>query len=688
VSSVACAQSDDIIKFDWWAGNTTLPDTELSLNPVSQVLPKAEWLSGDSSPRDLFSSKNILYVNGKTFVNYVHKWTTGEGAFGRLIVYDKNNGIYPAGIETTKKGGEGDRHLMAVIGRNDDGTYVVLEENKHVENINVFYGSSDFSSFVEQPTITSLASRHNLFKTASGWAILHQYNQDELYVNTFASNGTGWGTAQMIIDGTSSSRTYMQRPIGADKDANGWYRFIVMPFYTDGAIIHVKFVIKTQDFVTFWNEQESHSFTAASPMTDATLDANNYEAIGRANVTAEYDPGGSCISNAGKLYIFSWSGTSGDGIIKTTTFKSGAWQTTTTNTGLDIRKPTGAHTTVRFWSCIRNETDIYLMVTVTGKPHLLKSTNEGTTWTDLGDMIPDQSSIYSGQGPFNTLEIPDNENFVFVFNENLFDDTIPVLADLYVVRAAFGTIQAETSSNYTTSLTAINDIAGARFIYEADDYDATVTGFYDKTGGGRTGTKVGTPTLSSGAVTFNGTNQSIAVTNPLDFASDTQFTYSCVVKVNSGTAHLFSGAVTSSATAFVSIQLTATNLIVFRRSPSGTAETIQVNSMPIDGTIYNIFTIQGDGSHYRLYVNGVEMNKTYTIGSGIGDLIKNGLWMGSVAGMNSVRLSGLGRSGPSFSATSYKEAAYWPSVINRTNRKKLENFLSTKYSIAITNKIE
>jgi hypothetical protein len=669
------------------------PSNALTFEGTSTVLSKSTYLIGDRAPGSVQESNYLIWRDGVSVLSYPYLWNGTYGGYGLMLKYDEKNGFHTAPIGITQKGGGADRHLQPSIGMHDDGTILVLHENDHIEDINVYHGSADLSAFTKRPQIEANSSRYQIYKISSGYAVIYQDNENDAVVQTCDVDGTNWSEKKFITTGGgASTRMYLHKPYGQDADENGWYYIDLRPVYSSAPNNRMKCLLKTQDFETFYNMAETATIVAGSTARTATeLHVDGFAYIGIYNGTAEVGFTCSGISSEGDYFSFSidTSNPGTPGTIITTRWNGSAFVSNTCNTGFDIQPPLPSVTAANpTWCFIRSMNEIYLIVGIDGKPHMLKSTNQGTTWSDLGDMLSDRSGYYTLMGPANANEIPDNRNFVFYFSEPVFDAVTPVAADLYAVRAAFGTIQPETPTAYTTSLTNISDISGARFIYEADDFDNTVTGFFDKSGNGRTGGKVGTPTLSSGAVTFNGTNQAIEISSPTDFNADTKFTFTTVAKLNSGSAgYLISFAVTSSNSAFCWIQLTDVGATLFFRS-AGASETITVPVATFDSSVYTIFTVQGDGAHYRFYVNGVEKPYSFTVGSGVGDMINNGKWASLISGMNRVRLAGLGRQSPVYSPVSIKMAAYWPSVISRENRKKLENFLSTKYSISITNNVE
>lgn len=661
----------------------------IEMDSFSTVLPKATYAAGDRACAEIYMQNASMWIDGKSILTYPFIWSGGFVSYGALTYYDEKNSYYPTHIGITRKGGSADRHPYPVIGRNDDGTLLVLQENSHVGNMQVYYGAGDFSKFVEQPTQTNLCARLIMYKISTGWAVVYQYDQDDVVVQTCDPDGTNWSSIQMIGNFTSSSRGYPAAPFGNQVDNNGWYYLTITPFYTSGFGVKTKFLVKTQDFVTFSNYQETHSFTAGSPLTDAQFHTNGYAYIGVYNAEVTYYgtlSGG--VTPSGEFFgVSSNSAYPSTGLI-TSSWNGSSWTQNTYTLPVAMSSPNAVDQTIPMWMLCRSANDVYLCISIGGKPHLLWTGNKGVSWTDFGDMLPDRSGYYRMVAPQNALDIPTNRNFTFFFCENVFDNVTPVQADIYAVRASFGQLQTEVAIPFTTSGASLTEITGADFVYGTDDYDGTVTGFYDKTGGGRTGTKVGSPTVVSNEMVFNGTNQAIAISTPTDL-SDAQFSFACVARHNSGgNAYLLAHAVSSSTTAFCYVALTTTGLTVFWRSPSGTSNTVTV-TVPFTATSHNVIVVTGDGSHYRIYINGIERVQTYVVGAGIGDLVHLGKWSSLVTGMNTVWIGGIGRSGPVYSSPAITtEIAYWPRVITTDERKKAENILSSLSGVAITNNQE
>jgi hypothetical protein len=661
----------------------------IDLGASVQTFSAADFKAGDRTGGEIASSPQAVYVGGKTLFAYPMKWDGIYSTMGLMAVYDKNNGYYPAPIEISAKGAEVDRHMTPKIAVREDGTFLVVHERTHSANIFAHPGAADLSKFPIQPVVTATAARHNLYRTASGWALIHQQADDNLSVFTLNADGSTWSASSQILTSTSASRPYPARPFGPLGAINGKFYIIVIPQYISDANFRVKFVLVTEDFVTYTNIAGGGAITAGTPVDYAGLNTlGGYVAVGATNGTVNHGNMATVLTPLGELFIFSLdqSGASTSTLI-TTTYEGGVWVHRTCVTSFTFSAPNAVDTNIPSWAAARSSAEIYLMISIDGKPHIIKTIDKGTTWSDItGDMLPGKT-YYRGQGPFNTHDIPDNENFAIFFIQDGYDNVSSKVLDMYAVKAAFGTLQTETSTPFTDTLTALSDIAGARFIYESDDWDSTVTGFFDKSGNARTGAKIGTPTVVSGAIAFNGTNQGIEIGTPGDFGPDDHFSFSAVAKWVSGTGFLFAFSTLGQANRRCNIMLSATGATVTKLDVGATR--FEANVV-YDSTAFHIIQVDGDGRHYRVYVNGVEMIKDYSIAESNANFLMslNGSWCNEITSGNSARIASVNLTTDLWGAIQLKEAAYYPSVISRTDRKKQLNFLAAKYGISITNNVE
>src|SRR5690606_34811759 len=92
------------------------------------------------------------------------------------------------------------------------------------------------------------------------------------------------------------------------------------------------------------------------------------------------------------------------------------------------------------------------------KFHLFKVTNNGDTWTDLGDLTPGiDGNITRCQGPENVDDIPNNTPFVVMASDDSYNGATGVEADIYALPCSFGEASSVAATE-TTALESITDL--------------------------------------------------------------------------------------------------------------------------------------------------------------------------------------------------------------------------------------
>lgn len=676
-----------VILMSGGSGSEPVGPNYLTISESVQTLVAETWNFGDRTPStigDIYPSV-IFDSQERTLCSTAMPWNSNYVCHGGIIYYDQY-GLYPAHIETTQKQSDPDRHLYPAIVENNSGDIITVQEGQHIGAPRSYKGPADLSKFIiSGPTGLNLVARPQMYKLSSGFALLYQQDEQDIYVTTCDEDGTNWTTARLVVL-SSGARIYFDPVIGSYKpDADGWYYFTVEPHFSSGAFVRVSYLLKTQDFVTFSNYQETHSFvsTTISGITQSDLGINGYSVV---TGSVEIGLGAYCVDTDSNIFRVEFR-QAGDTTLNTWRWNGSAWVSNTSVTthnfvgsGWDGNRGCLKYAFVR-------GSRLYLIATISngtvGKPHLMYTEDLGLNWVDEGDMLPGISEVvgyYSIMGPANINDVPDNKNFIFYASEGVLTGITAQFADMYIIKAAFGTIQSEVSRPAATPVTAINDISGAKYIYETDNMSGT--NFVDKSSVGRVVTSVGTPTLTSGEQIYNGTNQAnVPTAAGFDDSEATIVIVGRPKDVLTGTVRYFHSWSLSSANdrfCMVGTQIGFGPRWAFTSNSEPSFVCYGVDNVHDDA--FKIFVYKIDGKHIRFYVNGKEANKVYDFS---GNMQSKGLW-NSVLGDNANRIASLDRSSSdSYSAVGIKADAYWGRILTIVEQRSLEQFLATKYSITL-----
>jgi hypothetical protein len=325
---------------------------------------------------------------------------------------------------------------------------------------------------------------------------------------------------------------------------------------------------------------------------------------------------------------------------------------------------------------------------------IFRTSNNGSSWIDMGDAFPNvpYHNIHKFTGPQNF--IPNNKNFVFVgclyaYGVTEIDKDImgsvgsntgnPLTGQIYTTRGNFGPLQPE--ANIPVGYTGDNVTWSIK--YDAAHVNTTgsvITQLNDQSGNSRNATAVGSPQLANSAINTLGSSY-FTIPSYTSFYNDTKFTFACVLqKTNEG--YLLSFANDADAFQHVGVKVkmggVGSKYIQYVSSPG---DEIKARGNVL-GSGYYILVVMCNGYNVRMFVNGVEMNKDYVM-AGTGGMER---WVGyfGSALIDNMIIGGRKNSSIETAPLTFKYWAYKSdSAISDYNRKKLEKYLASTYSITL-----
>lgn len=649
------------------------------------------WQSHDRFP-NFPTEPGMYYVpeTKETVTSTCKPWTSFFQSYGGLLRYSAIYGHYPAFIDIGEKQNDIDRHLTPSLMVGTD-FFHMIQEDSHIGNIDHFKVSKDFSKSVKANTVTGLFARLQPRRTGvDEFVVVAQQNDSHVYTIEF--DGTSFGTPFELI--TSSRRAYPCIPYGQEVDKDGWHYLPIAVTSSDESFYTVKILLKTKDFVTFYNKPETHSFTGNISLASLMVNADNWVYIGNYSTgTDQLYLVTSCIDNHGNFFDITII--NGSNTITTTYWNGSAWAQnnfTPTETIADLSVVSRPDPSAILY-CFKRHESLYAFIRVVDgsyyKFHCFESTDYGATWINHGDLTPGvNKDIYRCAGPININEIPTNTNFPIYSSEYVFDNDGGKQAEFYLVEAAFGEISATMPLTYTDKYNYIKDFPDALFGFESDSVTTSgsnITGLIDKTLNGNAPTLVGTPQLTSGHIVNNGTSNGFALNGlAATLAGHSEFTmffYGQSSSANGGFLTL-SKSSDNNVYGIVGLRNNATDdrkFIFNYRVSSGGGDIMQTGFDPaLSGN--NLITVQCDGRGVRWWINGREQNKKYITG---GLLEHIGKWGTGLSAPNRVGIGVLQRGSNAFYQLTWDALVYVPRAYTTEERMKAENYFADKYSITL-----
>jgi hypothetical protein len=631
----------------------------------------------------------VYYDNGKTYFTYQREYSISPYGQAGLLVYDGARGFDKPRLFGKILSASGDVHSVPSVVVHGSRVYVG-QEDLHNTPINLYKGMYDDDyddSTTLGETISTQAAYPQFLKKADGNFMLfcRFIDGSSNYVMGIVHAASGmesWGSRTLITATPATGyRHYPSTPY--NYYANGWYHFVITHREEATTECEYAYLLKTQDFTTWYNYQESYS-TASLPIADATLQTNfKYHSIGGQTwfPVAALTPSGKFYSingdGAGGTLFYYWNGS--------------AWASRTVSiTGLrdgaSIPFDSQRGPVCSMTAYASNRIEILARVTDGAfyKIHRFVTADEGQNWTDLGDMFPDVSdNIWVAQFPANILEIPDNSNFA-VYGSSLTSSGI-----LRGRRCAFGTVQSEPNAAISPAVSDPDSIANAVFGYEANASalslsGANITTLLDQSSAARNAATSGSPQWDSvnSEIVFDGTND-YAIIPTTGLTALSRFTLCFVAKANGGASVIMSMGNSGSNSPFVSF-LISTN--AYQKAQGSTYGYYVKRQTAGNDNAHHIFTYVIGFNKVYCYIDGALQYWEFTDNAAqyaasrgdVGNFVNN-----LSPAINLCTLGALRRTTFAYSASRLKEIWGYSRSLPHTERRGLEEHLAAKWGITL-----
>lgn len=330
------------------------------------------------------------------------------------------------------------------------------------------------------------------------------------------------------------------------------------------------------------------------------------------------------------------------------------------------------------------------------KPFLYRTENLGDTWEEIGDMLPTvNDSIKTVLIPHNYKQIRNNKNFIICF----VGYEAPTFANLYILRAAFGTVQTTDDGNPYDDVTAYseseyNALLVRSYFIEAGKVTNTGTTLntaIDQSASAQDMTTAGSPVMDHATtptyVTMDGTNdRGIIPTTGLTTATE-----GMIIVVADGadatTQHMVSAANTGATNRWLSWGKSSTDVT---RHVKNTNE-FQIRGLDDVSDAPHIFVFlhqNGNGTggtnvlHFldgKLQKRDIETGTTGAEGTFLGDI---------PSGISNISVGALVRNTSAFYNMRIYHVGIATSPMSYEQLRRSIKFLSNEYSITVSSDYE
>ncbi len=412
-------------------------------------LPDELMMSNTSSSfTDLYYAPRLTYYLGKTYLAYQYVWETLALPYGqaKLVVFDESRGFdrpMTIGLIPTSA----DSHnVPIVIADSVNNKVYLVQEHVHDTPLRVYRSDTllDCGSFTHAFNIGTVLSYPHAVQNADGnWAIWSRgiaeptANYYSIHATKASSGFETWGGQVRITSRPTGQdpllRHYPDLPFGSYR-ADGFVHLLINCRKDDGNLngpvwFYRYYYLKTPDsgadfMDVFWNETEtfSHKVSVDGILSDAILDANFSYHSTQNDTTTGFTPCVGLGSN-GKAYRIVGNGTltgfsfiyyNGTTKVVKAVSISDAYPAATGGAGGS--GSTGAFDYMMVYNDSRIEVVVYRLIGGLVRPYLFRTTNQGDTWVDLGDLCPQVADrSLRVLLPNNLTEIPTDSNFPVYF---------------------------------------------------------------------------------------------------------------------------------------------------------------------------------------------------------------------------------------------------------------------------------
>lgn len=654
-----------------------------------------------------FYTPQMVYSNGKTFLTYTTPHLTKPHGQAKILTYDDQGGFdRPINVGDIQL--SSDSHVKPSIAVSNNILYVT-QEILHNSPFKVYKSgpSLDYSYFTQPFSIgTDLAYANYVQENNGNYICLSRglVNVWQIYVTKATTGFESWGSPRQVTSppaGGVTFRHYPFLPWGFYK-YNGWFYEIIAcrKDVGDGGNFYRYYIWKTQDHVTYHNIEGtfSHDLDSDGILSDSILNTN-YKFHEMDSDALQGGAPSVGMSSEGKIYAIVRK-SDGTGIIFKR-FTGSVW----VDKVMTIPNVPGEGGSWEYcpysYLTVYADYDIRVAAHVTHgafqKPHFFKTSNQGDTWEDMGDMNPtftDRTLFMLI--PNNCLQIPENKNFPIYFLST--DPTTTNTARFICRQAAFGEIQEVPGLSIATldisADSALNYNSTGHFDYEYIVSKMSLTGsnvnsVTDRFGL-RNATGVNDPQFNGiNAVTCTpASSHSLAPASVAAVVNANSFTYCTVFRVQAADSILLSFALSSSDTRFCEV-ICSDGGAVQMRVTNTTTHFINAQDSVIDGADH-LLTVSWDGrATVLIEIDG----KLQFFSTNLTDASANSVWddiglSSLLCAANTMNLARRDATTDVFGAKYTKRDCLLSGVLPLSKRREFNKALCTKYGITYQNQFQ
>lgn len=576
----------------------------------------------------LYYRPRMVHHSGKTYFVYSDRDSVLPWQVTRLLVFDNQRGFDVPRAIGRGRSGEETHSVPAIV---VDNYVYSIQEDLHDSPLRVLKSADNYDyGFFSLPfSIGTVLSYAHFIKKADGnWMVWSRgiaapnTGYYSLHITEASAGFETWGTQRRVSSRPTGDDPFLRhypflpwgRVVADDKI------FLLFSARNDDNVANYRHHVLTtphsgEDCGRVFSNVEgtfSHDFDVSGVFSDAVAAANFAFWVGDADNIQGFAPVVG-IGPEGQVYtvVPSTDGTapfyfkyfvSGEGWTSKEILIGSLEETLVTASPFDYLTAY-SHDDIRMVVRLQIGADV--------RPYWFKTTNQGDTWQNLGDMRPSFTGTIYPLLPENFLEIDDNENFAILFSKS--DSVYTGGAMLHCTVAAKGEIQSipgvdvepAASMNYgSTGLFAYEHTA-SKLTLSGSNVTAKLDQF-----GSRNATGVNNPQFSVDHITTNGTNQrfTFSVTG---IASLTSLVYMVVARAVSGQLSLLLDLSDNTSTSeYIEFQISATGFPTIRNANSITVLIASTES--IDDGQDHVITYIMTGRNAYIRVDGKLMLTTST----------------------------------------------------------------------------
>lgn len=383
-------------------------------------------------PTGLYAPKSVWF-NGKTYYTYQARYDVSPFGQARLIIYDEVGDTFTGPINAGPIMREADTHTVPVIWVTAGFIYI-YQEDLHNSAINIYRAPNSAPYTFETLSAkignglsegVGLAYSH-IFALNSGlywWGRGLGSEYSAYHVKSLDGTPDNWGFTE-VRDSQSavSPRHYENVPLNNVVNGNAYLWISERTDSGGGGWWQNHNLLVSSDMLTFRNFQNSYQRTVASQgLITNTILQDNFRVIDVGVNKQAHVPRASCISPQGDPYgIFS------DGVSSYRLYYyNNGWVYNAVSTAnipnlntVSYIPFTATNQNNPFYALFAySDTDIQALVDQWDGSrrslHLMKTTDKGVTWSDLGDLYPEIPGNHASfTYPENIFDIPESRKFV------------------------------------------------------------------------------------------------------------------------------------------------------------------------------------------------------------------------------------------------------------------------------------